>query len=68
MRQPASTREALTNDSGDYTLVEVQPGSYRVEFEQRGFKKNVQKNVTGRSEPGRHLNVTMQIGRDPGSG
>ena len=40
-----STREATTNDSGDYVLVEVPPGSYRVEFEQRGFKKNVQKNV-----------------------
>ena len=48
------SREALTNDSGDYVLVEVPPGSYRVEFEARGFKKNVQKNVTRPGQPGSH--------------
>ena len=38
-------RTATTNDSGDYNFVEVVPGTYRVEFELTGFKKNVQKDV-----------------------
>jgi len=57
-----STREALTSDGGDYVLVEVQPGSYRVEFEQRGFKKNVQKNVVVQVNQVVTLNSTLQIG------
>ena len=40
-----STREAQTNDSGDYALVEVQPGSLPGGVRTAGFKKNVQKNV-----------------------
>jgi hypothetical protein len=57
-----STREALTNDSGDYTMIEVPPGSYRVEFEERGFKKNVQKNVIIQVNQVVTLNSTMQLG------
>jgi hypothetical protein len=38
-------RTAATNDSGDYNFVEVVPGTYRLEFELTGFKKNVQKDV-----------------------
>jgi len=57
-----STREALTNDSGDYTIIEVPPGSYRVEFEERGFKKNVQKNVIIQVNQVVTLNSTMQLG------
>lgn len=57
-----STREAMTSDSGDYVLVEVQPGSYRVEFEQRGFKKNVQKNVVVQVNQVVTLNTTLQLG------
>ena len=56
------TREALTSDSGDYVLVEVPPGSYRVEFEARGFKKNVQKNVVVQVNQVVTLNSTLQIG------
>ena len=56
------TREATTNDSGDYVLVEVPPGTYRVEFEQRGFKKNVQKNVVVEVNQVVTLNSTLQIG------
>lgn len=57
-----SSREALTSDSGDYVLVEVPPGSYRVEFEARGFKKNVQKNVLVQVNQVVTLNSTLQIG------
>jgi Carboxypeptidase regulatory-like domain len=37
-----ASRNAQSNESGDYNFVEVVPGSYRVEFELTGFKKNVQ--------------------------
>ena len=39
------SRQAQTNDSGDYTFVEVVPGTYRVEFRAAGFKKNSQNGV-----------------------
>jgi hypothetical protein len=34
-------RDALTSESGDYTFVEVVPGTYTLEYELTGFKKNV---------------------------
>src|SRR5271170_4898625 len=39
------SRDAQTSDSGDYSFVEVVPGTYTVQFELNGFKKNVQKSV-----------------------
>jgi hypothetical protein len=56
------SREVTTNESGDYTFVEVQPGLYRVEFEQAGFKKNVRKDVTVEINQVLTLNMTMQLG------
>jgi hypothetical protein len=56
------SRDALTNDSGDYSLVEVVPGTYTVEFELTGFKKNVQKNITVDVNQVVTLNSTLQIG------
>jgi Carboxypeptidase regulatory-like domain/TonB-dependent Receptor Plug Domain/TonB dependent receptor len=57
-----TSREALTSDSGDYVLVEVQPASYRVEFEQRGFKKSIHKNVLVEVNQVITLNATLTIG------
>src|SRR5437660_2071837 len=56
------SRSAQTNSSGDYVFVEVPPGSYRVEFEQTGFKKNVQKEVTVEVNGVVTLNSTLQVG------
>src|SRR5271170_1386046 len=56
------SRTANTNDSGDYSLVEVAPGTYTVEFELTGFKKNVQKNVIVDVNQVVTLNSTLQIG------
>ena len=56
------TRSAQTNSSGDYVFVEVPPGNYRVEFEQTGFKKNVQKEVTVEVNGVVTLNSTLQVG------
>ena len=39
------SRNVVTNDSGDYNFIEVVPGTYTVQFELTGFKKNVQKDV-----------------------
>ena len=55
-------RSATTNDSGDYNFVEVVPGTYRVEFELTGFKKNVQKDVILDVNQVLTLNSTLQIG------
>jgi Carboxypeptidase regulatory-like domain len=56
------SRDALTNDSGDYTFVEVVPGTYTVQFELTGFKKNVQKEVIVDVNQVVTLNSTLQIG------
>jgi hypothetical protein len=55
-------RDTKTNDSGDYIFVEVQPGIYEVDFENAGFKKNVQKNVTVEVNQVISLNSTLQVG------
>ncbi|MGB7863220.1 MAG: carboxypeptidase regulatory-like domain-containing protein [Candidatus Sulfotelmatobacter sp.] len=55
-------RDALTNDSGDYSFVEVVPGTYTVEFELKGFKKNIQKSVIVDVNQVVTLNSALQIG------
>jgi hypothetical protein len=55
-------RDALTSDSGDYTFVEVVPGTYTLDYELTGFKKNVQKSVTVDVNQVVTLNSTLQIG------
>ena len=34
-----TTREVQTSDNGDFVLVEVQPGSYRVDFEDEASRR-----------------------------
>src|ERR1043165_9226574 len=36
----SAKREADTNETGDYSFVQVPVGTYRVEFDLNGFKKN----------------------------
>ncbi|MGA9966595.1 MAG: carboxypeptidase regulatory-like domain-containing protein, partial [Terriglobales bacterium] len=57
-----ATRDTPTNASGDYTFVEVVPGTYRVEYELTGFKKSVQKSVTVDVNQVVTLNQTLAIG------
>ena len=40
-----ANRSTQSNTNGDYNFVEVVPGSYRVEYELTGFKKNIQTGV-----------------------
>jgi hypothetical protein len=56
------SRDALTSDSGDYSFVDVTPGTYTVQFELAGFKKNVQKSVIVDVNQVVTLNSTLQIG------
>ncbi len=57
-----ASRDTQTNASGDYNFVEVTPGSYRVEFELSGFKKNVQTSVLVNVNQVVTLNSVLQIG------
>src|SRR5215470_4143296 len=56
------SRDTTSNESGDYTFVEVPPGNYRVEYELQGFKKNVNRNVTLEVNQVLTLNATLQPG------
>jgi hypothetical protein len=57
-----ASRDTQTNASGDFNFVEVTPGSYRVEFELTGFKKNVQTSVLVNVNQVVTLNSVLQIG------
>jgi Carboxypeptidase regulatory-like domain len=57
-----TTRDAKSNDSGDYDFVEVPVGNYRLEFDLAGFKKNVRRGVTLDINQVITLNMTMQVG------
>ena len=56
------SRDANTSENGDYDFVEVPVGSYRVEFDLNGFKKNVRRNVVLDINQVITLNMTMQLG------
>src|SRR5271165_3424673 len=56
------SRNGLTNDSGDFSFVEVVPGTYTIQYELTGFKKNVQKGVIVDVNQVVTLNSTLQIG------
>jgi hypothetical protein len=57
-----ANRSVLTNDSGDYVLVEVQPATYTIQFELTGFKKNEQKGIIVDVNQVVTLNSALQIG------
>ena len=56
------SRDTKTNDSGDYTFVEVPPGNYHVEYSLSGFKKDIRRSVTVELNQVLTLNVAMQPG------
>src|SRR5436305_1878843 len=55
-------RDTKTNDSGDFSFVEVTPGNYRVEYTIQGFKKNVRNTVVLEVNQVLTLNATLQPG------
>jgi len=58
----ATTRSAITSDSGDYTILELAVGSYMVTGEAQGFKKFVAKDVAVGIGHVTLVNITLQIG------
>ena len=56
------SRDTVTNESGDYVFPEVPVGTYRVEFDQKGFKKNIRRSVALDLNQVITLNMIMQIG------
>lgn len=56
------SREAKTTENGDYDFVEVPVGTYRLEFDLTGFKKNVRRGVGLDINQVITLNMTMQLG------
>jgi hypothetical protein len=55
-------RTTKTSDTGDYTLFEVTPGNYHVEYELQGFKKQLRSNVLLELNQVLTLNATLQPG------
>ncbi|HET6177497.1 MAG TPA: carboxypeptidase regulatory-like domain-containing protein [Candidatus Sulfotelmatobacter sp.] len=56
------SRDTTTNQNGDYDFVEVPVGTYRVEFDFTGFKKNIRRGVALDINQVITLNMTMQLG------
>lgn len=57
------SRAQQTNENGDYNFVEVRPGTYSLNFEATGFKKNLQKDVIVDVNQVVTLNSILQIGQ-----
>src|SRR5579885_1982401 len=55
-------RSVTTNESGDYSFVEVPPGTYHTEYELSGFKKNVRRGITLDVNQVVTLNMVLQLG------
>src|SRR3954463_13236833 len=58
------SRNTKTNDTGDYTFIEVVPATYHVEYTLQGFKKNVRKEITLELNQVLTLNTVMQVGEN----
>src|SRR5216684_4739601 len=56
------SRDATTNSGGDYDFVEVAVGTYRLEFDLKGFKKNIRRGIALDINQVITLNMTMQVG------
>lgn len=56
------SQQSYTNDSGDYVFPHVAVGSYSLEFDQAGFKKNVRRGVNVDLNQIVTLNTVMQVG------
>jgi len=57
------TSTSQTDETGDYGFPQVQVGTYRLEFDLAGFKKNVQRGVTVDLNQVLTVNMAMQVGQ-----
>lgn len=58
-----SRRTVTTNDSGVYTFASVQPGSYKIEVEAKGFKKSNLSAFQALVDKATEINVTLEVGQ-----
>ena len=58
------SRESTSNPSGDYDFIEIPVGTYRLEFDLAGFKKNVRRGVALDVNQVITLNMTMTLGQN----
>src|SRR5215471_10500988 len=54
--------ESATNGAGEYTLANLQPGTYRIEVEKSGFKKLVRPDVTLHVQDALAIDFEMAVG------
>ena len=54
--------ETMTNESGNYTFPDIQPGPYSVAVEAAGFKKAVQENIVLVSNSSIRVDIELQTG------
>jgi hypothetical protein len=57
-----ASHEATTNESGNYTFPDMQPGPYSVTVEAKGFKKATQQNVDLASNSTTRVDLMLQTG------
>jgi len=57
-----SSQSATTNDSGRYTFVNIQPGTYNIEFSKAGFATGKASQVSVTVQQTTTLNATLQVG------
>jgi outer membrane receptor protein involved in Fe transport len=57
-----NTRETVTNDEGNYTISSMEPGNYRVEVEQEGFKKFIRESAEVRINTTVRVDAALEIG------
>src|SRR5436190_14103763 len=56
------TYSALTNEEGLYRLLYVNPGTYEITFDARGFRKVVHSSVSVRSTETARIDVALELG------
>jgi hypothetical protein len=56
------SREAITNDTGDYTLTNLQPGTYTVKVSLPGFKEFTQTDVQVANNVITRVDATLEVG------
>jgi Carboxypeptidase regulatory-like domain len=57
-----TTTTAITNESGDYLVLFLNPGQYAVAVEAQGFKKTVRQGIEIRVGDRRALDLTLEVG------
>jgi hypothetical protein len=60
----SASRKALTDATGEYTFVQVQPGTYKIVVEKAGFRMHTAEVVLQINTPAT-LNVKLDLGQVP---